>query len=468
MAFKDKLLNAVKIPDFNEVYILPSLAPVEPGAVDLTTKLTTNITLKIPLVSSPMDTVTELDMAVAMALLGGIGIVHRNMEREKQVEIVKKVKEHPPVKLRLLYLESNDTCGKALEVLKRTGIRNIPVVEGGVFLGYASVDLLRQCNPLEPVRHAVRPGKGYSVEMVKEAVESALRGVYDAIAVITRDSLYLGTLVYIDVLEDITPALDHEGKLLVGAAISPFDIERAKMLDKHVDVLVSDVAHFHNMEVLTSAKKLVAEISTDFVAGNIGSEEAVKDTITVIEEVSGFRVGIGGGSICTTPEVTGAYAPTLWAVASVRDALEELGLDVPIIADGGIRTAGDVVKALAAGANTVMLGYMLAGTDEAASPLIAIGNEYYKLYRGMASRGAIERRFAVDRYARTGKRVPEGVEGLVPYKGSIYNVVRGLVEAVRAGLGYAGARNIKELWVKARFISSRRGERGIIYRALGE
>ncbi|MEM0250254.1 MAG: IMP dehydrogenase, partial [Desulfurococcaceae archaeon] len=214
--------------------------------------------------------------------------------------------------------------------------------------------------------------------------------------------------------------------------------------------------------------KLVAEISTDFVAGNIGSEEAVKDTITVIEEVSGFRVGIGGGSICTTPEVTGAYAPTLWAVASVRDALEELGLDVPIIADGGIRTAGDVVKALAAGANTVMLGYMLAGTDEAASPLIAIGNEYYKLYRGMASRGAIERRFAVDRYARTGKRVPEGVEGLVPYKGSIYNVVRGLVEAVRAGLGYAGARNIKELWVKARFISSRRGERGIIYRALGE
>lgn len=468
MAFKEKLFNAIKIPDFSEVYILPSLAPIEPNVVDLTTKFTTNVTLKIPLVSSPMDTVTELDMAVAMALLGGIGVVHRNMEREKQIEIVKKVKQHPPAKLRLLYLESNEPCSRALEALKKTGLRNIPVVEGGVLLGYASVDALKQCNPLEPVKYIVRPGESYSVEMVKEAMKSVLRGVYDAVAIVNKNGLYLGTLVYTDALEDISPALDPEGKLIVGAAISPFDIERAKMLDKHVDALVSDVAHFHNVEVLTSAKKLVAEVSADFVAGNVGSEEAAKDIVATIERVSGLRVGIGGGSICTTPEVTGAYAPTLWAVASVRDVLEELGLDIPIIADGGIRTAGDAVKALAVGANTVMLGYVLAGTDEAASPLITVGDKYYKPYRGMASRSAIERRFAVDRYARMSKRVPEGIEGLVPYKGSVYNVVRDLVEAIKTGLGYAGARNIKELWIKAKFISSRRGKGSDVHRTLNE
>ncbi len=176
------------------------------------------------------------------------------------------------------------------------------------------------------------------------------------------------------------------------------------------------------------------------------------DVLAMIERVNGLRVGIAGGSICTTAEVGGAYAPTLWAVASVRDALEAQGAgNVPIIADGGIRSSGDAVKALAAGASSVMLGYVLAGTEEAAAPLIALGEALYKPYRGMASRGAMTRRFAADRYTRLVKRVAEGVEGLIPYKGPVGKVLSEFIEGLRAGLGYAGARNIRELWEKAVF-----------------
>ena len=459
MVFREKILEAVKVPAFDEVYIVPSLAPVDPSLVDLTTRFSVNVSLKIPIASSPMDMVTELDMAVAMSLMGGIGVVHRNMEREKQVEIVKLVKEHPPVRLRPMYVEPNEPCKRVLDYLKQVGVRSVPVVEKGVFLGYVNYESLKQCEADKPVVNVVKPGESFTVNSLKEATEKLLRGSYDTVAVLSKSGFYLGTLVYTDILEDLSPVTDSEGRLLVGAAISPMDIERAKALDKYVDVLVSDVAHFHNVEVLESARKLVAEVSSDFVAGNIGTEEAAKDTLSTVERVSGLRVGIGGGSICITPEVTGAYAPTLWAVATVRDALEELGVEVPVIADGGIRSPSDIVKVLAAGASSVMLGYMLAATDEASAPLIAVSGKYYKPYRGMASKSAMEKRYALDRYAKVSKRIPEGIEGLLPYKGSVYTVVKDIIEAVKAGLGYAGARNIEELWSKAKFIVTHRGHR---------
>ncbi len=454
-SFKEKLLGAARALGFDDVYLLPSMALIEPSAVDLTTKFAVSVRLSTPLASSPMDTVTEFEMALAMALLGGIGVVHRNMEREKQVEVVKRVKEHPPARLRSLYVEPGEPCGNALIKLRDLKLRDIPVVDGGVVLGYVSFKALEECmDGLKPVGQFVKQAEVFNVDGIKEARDRLVRGGRDTTAVVSRDGAYLGTLAYYDALEELTPALDADGRLLVAAAVSPFDIDRAKALDKYVDALVSDVAHFHNAEVLRNARKLTEETSADFIAGNVGAEEAVEDTVASIEKLGGLRVGIGGGSICTTPKVAGAYAPTLWAVASARDALEKLGVRVPVIADGGIRGPGDVVKALAAGASAAMLGYALAGADEASAPLIAVGGKLYKPYRGMASRGAMEKRFAVDRYSRIAKRVPEGIEGLVAYRGSVYSVVREMVEAIRAGLGYAGARNIEELWIKAKFIAA--------------
>ena len=452
MGFKEKVVEAEYAISFDDIAIMPSYTEVDPREVDLRTKFSTNVSLQIPLASSPMDTVTELDMAVAMALLGGIGVVHRNMEIDKQVEIVKKVKEHPPIRLRRVYIDKDSLCGYAIEVLKRYGYRCLPVTEAGKAIGYIHIsDALSVCKSgLEPV--PIRSGRVFTVKEVDEARKAVLSGELDTAAIVDSNGFYIGTLTLDDVYTDVLPAVDRDGRLVVAAAISPFDRARALKLDKYVDAFVSDVAHFHNRDALYAAKKLVKEVSADFVAGNIASGEAVKDVVSVVERVDGFRVGLGGGSICTTPDVAGAYVPTPYAVALVRDAVDELNLRVPVIADGGIRSSGDIVKALALGASVAMVGYLLAGTDEASAPAIAIGNRLYKPYRGMASRGAMSKRFAVDRYARVSKRVPEGVEGLVEYKGSVYTVVQDIVEGIKAGLGYAGAKNIEELWKKARII----------------
>jgi IMP dehydrogenase len=453
--FKEKLSNAEPLYTFDTVYLVPGRAEVEPSQVDISTRFSKNVKLLIPISSSPMDTVTEYEMAVAMALHGGIGVVHRNMPVEEQVETVKRVKETPPVRLRMEFLREGDTCSYALEKLRELGVRCLPTVDDeGRVAGYACYSSLRSiCDSgFEPVSKAIVSLNVYNVRDVERARRDVVKGKLDSAAIVDVAGRLVGTLLLQDALEETTPALDAEGRLVVAAAVSPFDIERAKKLDSHVDALVGDVAHFHNINVLKAARKLVESVSADFVAGNIGTYEAAVDTLTTLEKVDGFRVGIAGGSICTTAEVGGAYAPTLWAVASVRDALEDYGAtDIPVIADGGIRSSGDAVKALAAGASSVMLGYMLAGTDEASAPLVRVGDRLYKPYRGMASRGAMGRRFAADRYARLVKRVEEGVEGLVPYRGPVARVLRELVDGIRAGLGYAGARSIGELWEKARF-----------------
>jgi len=455
MRFRSKLAEAVKALSFDEVSLVPSLSPVDPHEVDLRTKFTKRIELSIPLAASPMDTVTEYEMAVAMALLGGIGVVHRNMPVEQQVEIVRKVKETPPVKLSSTYIRSDVAVSYALDFMKNRGLRCIPVVDGGGVLGYAYLHELIVAfrdNPDKPVALFARPGKLFKLSELDEAKREVIRGSMDCAAVVGENLQYVGTLTLSDALEEISPVLDEEGRLVVAAAVSPTGIDRARKLDRYVDAIVSDVAHLHNVKVLKSAAILVKEISADFVAGNIATGQAAIDVLTYVERVDAFRVGLGGGSICTTPQVTGAYVPTLWAVSDVRDALEEQSARIPVIADGGIRSGGDAVKALAAGASSVMVGYLLAGTDEASAPLIAVGGSLYKPYRGMASAGAMKRRYAVDRYSRMPKRVAEGVEGLVPYRGSVYSVVREVVEAIRAGIGYAGCRSIEDLWLKARLL----------------
>lgn len=227
------------------------------------------------------------------------------------------------------------------------------------------------------------------------------------------------------------------------------------MLDKYVDILVIDVAHFHNDNVIRATKRIMREVSADMIIGNIGTYEAAVDCISELEEVHGMRVGIGSGSICTTTVVTRIGAPTLYAVASVADAIHELGAKIPIIADGGIRNPGDVALALSVGASCVMMGNVFAGCKESPGRLVALEGRYYKEYYGMGSERARRKRYALDRYNRPAKGIPEGVEGWVPYRGTVEDVVREFVDGLKAAMGYVGARTIPEMWEKAQlaFIS---------------
>jgi len=227
-------------------------------------------------------------------------------------------------------------------------------------------------------------------------------------------------------------------------------LQRAKKLDEYADILVIDVAHFHNANVFQATKKLMSEVSSELVVGNIGTYEAAEDVFTELDGVSGLRVGIGSGSICTTTEMMKAGSPTLFATAQVAEAAAKYGAYIPIIADGGIRTPGDVAIALAAGASAVMIGNLLARCRESPGTLITIGGRYYKQYRGMGSASARSKRYSLDRYSMPAKGVTEGVEGWVPYKGEANIVLDELVSGLRASMGYAGARNVEELWRKAR------------------
>ena len=343
--FLTKLKSARDVYTFRDFILLPGRSEIEPREIVLSSMLTRRIRLKLPLVSSPMDTVTEWKMALAMARLGGAGAIHRNMPVQDQVEQVRKVK------------------GSRVRAL----------------------------------------------------------------------------------------STDDRGRPLVGASVSPLDGERCRALDRVADFLVADVAHFHNTRVISAARSVLPELSSDFIAGNVGSRKAVLDIIDELPRVDGFRAGIGSGSICITSDVTRVGAPTLFAVAEVAAGLEERKLDVPVIADGGIRGPGDAALAFAAGASVAMLGSMLAGTDEAASKMVLRHGQEFRIYRGMASAAARRARFAIDRYSVPAKGLDEGVEALVPYVGSAEQVVNRMENGLRAALGYAGATTIRGMWENATF-----------------
>jgi len=344
-SYLSKLDSATNVFTFRDFILLPGRSEAEPKEIDLSARLTSKIGLSLPVVSSPMDTVTEWKLALEMARLGGAGAIHRNMSLEDQVSQIKKV--------------------KAAKVQARS--------------------------------------------------------------------------------------LDAKGRPLVGASVSPLDPERCKELDRVADFLVSDVAHFHNSKVLKATKKLLPDLTSDFIAGNVGTRRSVFDSLDELPRVDGFRAGIGSGSICITSEVTRVGAPTLYAVAEVASALSERRARIPVIADGGIRGPGDAALAFAAGASTVMLGSMLAGTNEAPSQVVTRGGRKFKTHRGMASAAARKVRFAVDRYAVPAKGLDEGVEAYVPLAGAAEEVVDMMQNGLKAAFGYAGARNIEEMWRLARF-----------------
>lgn len=456
-SFYKKLAESPSVFTFKDYVIIPGKAEAEPSQVDISSYFTKNIRVFLPFVSSPMDTVTESEMAIALARMGGIGVIHRNMTVEEQVEQVRRVKRAESFIIRDVYtIQPESTVSQAIEVMRRYNISGLPVVDGDRLIGIVT----KRDVSFADLSWRVRDVMTKKVVTAKPdvTVEEAKKVMHDhrieKLPVIDDEGKLLGLITIKDVYSRekySTATRDSEGRLRVAAAISPFDLQRAKALDRYVDVLVCDVAHFHNTNVLSSTKRVADEVNADLVIGNIGTGQALKDSTSIIDKVDGVRVGIGSGSTCMTSVITKAAAPTLFAVASTADAMEELGLNIPIIADGGIRSSGDALLALAAGASTVMMGMVFAGCRESPGNLIKIGGKYYKPLRGMGSLSARQKRFVIDRYAPIAKGIAEGVEGYVPYRGDAQSVIEEFALGLRASLGYSGASSIQDLWSKAKF-----------------
>ncbi len=457
--FEEKLKNAKTGLTFDDVLLIPFRTPVEPKDVDVSSFITRRIKVNVPILSSPMDTVTEVKMAIAMAEFGALGIIHRNMSVETQVAMVREVKREESLIIRDVYTVTPDTTiEEADRIMREKNITGLPVVEDEKIVGIITIRDIRfyqnhgdrkiKVSELM-TKDVITAEEGITLE---EAIKIMHRHRIEKLPIV-KDGKLVGLITAKDILKrKMYPnaSRDSDGRLLVGAAVGPFDVERAKALeDAEVDVIVIDTAHAHNEKVMESIKKIRKEIGVDIIAGNIATRQAAEDLISL--DVDALRVGIGPGSICTTRVVAGIGVPQITAIAETADVAKEYG--IPIIADGGIRYSGDIVKAIAAGANAVMLGSLLAGTEESPGREIIIGGRKFKVYRGMGSLGVLQQGIS-DRYGKIGKGkiVPEGVEAAVPYKGTVSEVLTQLVGGMKSGMGYVGAKNIEELQKKGRFI----------------
>ena len=443
---------------FQDVIMLPGLAEVEPSDVDVRTRASKNNALNVPFISSPMDTVTESEMAIALAREGGLGVLHRNCTAEEEVEMAKRVKRAESVVIRdVITVRPTHTIAEAKELMRAHNVSGLPVVEGERLVGILTGRDVRFADPRLKVgslmtKKVITAKEGIGLEEAKEILH---RHRIEKLPIVDERGRLKGLMTFKDIsLRGRYPnaVRDEEGQLLCAAAVSPFDLERAQRLDAYVDILVIDVAHFHNARVFKATKRILAEVEADVVVGNLGTYGAAEDALSRLEGIAGLRVGVGSGSICTTTELMRAGAPTLYSVAQVADAVRDYGADIPIIADGGIRNAGDVAVALAAGASAAMAGNLFARCREAPGTLMAIGGRYYKQYRGMGSPSAMTKRYTLDRYSMPAKGIAEGVEGWVPYKGEVSAIVQELLAGLRAAMGYAGAKNIRELQEKAKFV----------------
>lgn len=455
--FKDKFKSIKEGFTFDDVLLIPSRTSVEPREVDVSSKFSRHIDLKLPIVSSPMDTVTEAEMAVAMAREGAIGVIHRNLSVNEQAAFVRRVKREETIIIRNVHTVSPETPIPELRnIMKTKNIGGLPVVANEKLVGIVTKrDLEFAGKEKETVEDIMVEKVIYAHDNISmdEALEILFRNRIEKLPLVDESGRVVGLIT----AKDITTrqkfpqaSRDGAGQLLVGAAVGPFDVDRALTLEKEgADVLVVDTAHAHNENVLNSLKRMRREISADIVAGNIATAEAAEDLISI--GVDGLRVGIGPGSICTTRIIAGIGVPQLTAISDVADVAGKSG--IPVVADGGIRFSGDIVKALAAGANSVMLGSLFAGTEESPGGEIILNGRKYKAYRGMGSIGAIQTGIS-DRYGKLGatKFVAEGVEGVVPFRGRAQEVLFQLTGGLKSGMGYVGASNIEELRANSRFV----------------
>lgn len=450
---------------FDDVLLVPKYSEVVPAKVETHTKLTKNIKLNVPFLSAAMDTVTESEMAKAMAHEGGIGIIHKNLSIQDQAHEVEKVKKsesgiiYDPV-----VIGPEKKVKEAERLMREYRIGGLPVVDDNYrLIGIiTNRDIRFERNSDIKVKNLMTPYEKLFVAVGRVSVEKAKdilhKNKIEKLPIIDEDRKLLGLITIkdiISVMEHPLAAKDNKGRLLVGAAIGTSDgIERAEELIKaKVDILTLDSAHAHSKNMVDLLKKLKNKYpEIPVIVGNLATTEAAEDLIKAGADA--LKVGIGPGSICTTRIIAGIGVPQLTAVIDVAKVAKKY--DIPIISDGGIRFSGDIVKALAAGASTVMMGSIFAGTEEAPGEVIIYHGRKFKTYRGMGSLGAMKKG-SKDRYFQENvqdieKLVPEGVEAMVPYKGNISETIQQLVGGLRSGMGYVGARNIKELQQRAEFI----------------
>jgi len=449
---------------FDDVLIIPARSDVQPVDTDVSTRLSRRISLNVPIVSAAMDTVTESKMAIGLAQQGGIGIIHRNLPLERQAEEVDKVKRHEsgmivdPITIR-----PGDKIAKAQELMRHYRISGLPITDDkNRLLGIVTNRDLRFETrldlPVEQVmtKDLVTVPVGTTLEKAEDVFH---KHKIEKLLMVDAQGRLKGLITYKDILKRIQyphAAKDSYGRLRVGAAVGVGDdiLDRAAALIKaSVDVLVLDTAHGHSQRVMDRAKLLKSKFpEQELIVGNIGTAEAARDLIEL--GVDGLKVGVGPGSICTTRIVSGAGIPQITAVDSVCQAARDKG--IPVISDGGIKYSGDIAKAIVAGADTVMLGSLLAGAEESPGEVEIFQGRSYKTYRGMGSLEAM-REGSRDRYFQdsplsASKLVPEGIVGRVPFKGGVAQIIQIMVGGLKSGMGYAGCRTIAELQAKARFM----------------
>lgn len=447
---------------FDDVLLVPGPSNVLPNEVDTKTRLTKKIKLNIPLLSAGMDTVTESKMAIAMARQGGIGIIHKNMsieEQAKQVDVVKR-SEHGVI-TDPFYLNPDNILQDALDIMANYRISGVPIVDEDMHLKgiLTNRDVRFEDNPnviIGDIMTSEGLVVGYEGITMEEAIKLMESKKVEKLPIVNNDNILKGLITIKDIEKSRqypNSARDSENRLLVGAAVGITNdmMERVAALVKaKVDVITVDTAHGHSRNVIKAIKQIKSKYpDLQVIAGNVATAEATRDLIEAGADC--IKVGIGPGSICTTRVVTGIGVPQITAII---DCVEEANKhDIPIIADGGIKYSGDITKALACGASTVMAGSLFAGTEESPGDTILYEGKQYKEYRGMGSLAAMKAGSG-DRYfqSNTKKYVPEGVEGRVAYKGPVGEVIYQLMGGLKSGMGYVGSANLEELYEKSKFI----------------
>jgi len=449
---------------FDDVLLVPNASSVLPKDVSLKTKLTKKLPLNIPLVSAAMDTVTESRTAIAMAQQGGIGIIHKNLSIEKQAEKVKKVKNAEFwIITEPVTISPTTTLKEIFETIRAKNVSSFPVVENGKLVGIVTKrDFLFEDNLQKKAKDIMTPKQKivYVKKMLSldEAKEILHKHRLEKLPIIDDKGNLKGLITITDIKnrEKYPEALrDKHGRLMVGAAIGPAekDIPRLKaLIDAEVDVVIVDTSHGHSKMVVDAVKKIKKEFDIELIAGNVATAQATKDLISAGADA--IKVGVGPGAICTTRIISGVGVPQFTAIMDCAKAAEKT--KTPIIADGGIKYSGDITKAIAAGASSVMIGSLFAGCEETPGKVVYMYNRKFKQYRGMGSISAMKEG-SKDRYFQgdveeKGKLVPEGIEGIVPYKGNLQEVIYQLLGGVRSGMGLVGAKNIEDLRKKTKWI----------------